>query len=498
MTAFYLRTKSWLPIIPKTHAGVFILLFFLFSFSFSQSISFNQSFLDFNGKGSVSQGTFIQFGPDGRLYVMELKGLIKVFDVQKVGPNNYKVTAAETINAVKDIPNHNDDGSANTGNNREATALYVGGTSSNPVLYVSSSDWRIGGPSGDKDLDTNSGVITRLTWNGSSWVVVDIIRGLPRSEENHATHGLEFAIVGGKPYLLVCQGGHTNAGSPSNNFAWSTEYALSGAILAVDLNQINGISTKTDGSSGRKYIYDVPTLDDPTRNNVNGITDPNASGYNGIDVNDPWGGNDGLNQGKLVQNGPIEIFSPGYRNSYDITLTQSGAVYVTDNGANGGWGGFPENEGLGGNVTNNYRPGEPGSSSSDNGEAPVNNNDHLTLITNNIQSYSFGSFYGGHPNPVRANPSGAGLFTRGPHSSDPGDSNGNGYTDDWFRTSILGVNNSNFSTRSLPVDWPPVPVGMANPVEGDFRNPGGSNPDGPDDNIVTTLQNNSNGIDEYT
>ena len=475
--------------------GIFLLLFISTSIK-AQNISFSKSNLDFNGKGSVSQGTFIQFGPDGKLYVMELKGLIKVFDVQKVGPNNYKVTSAQTINAVKDLDNHNDNGSFNSGNNREATALLVTGTASNPVLYVSSSDWRIGGPSGDKNLDTNSGVITRLTWNGSSWDVVDIIRGLPRSEENHATHGLEYAVVGGKPYLLVCQGGHTNAGSPSKNFAWHTEYALSGAILAVDINQINGMSTFTD--AGRTVVYDIPTLDDPTRNNVNGITDPNAPGYDGIDVNDPWGGNDGLNQAKLVPNGPIEIFSPGYRNSYDITVTQSGAVYVTDNGANGGWGGFPENEGPGGNVTNDYRPGEPGSNSTDGGEAKVNNKDHLTMITNDIQNYTFGSFYGGHPNPVRANPSGAGLFTRGSHSSDPGDSNGNGYTDDWFRNSILNTNNANFSDRSLPVDWPPVPLNMANPIEGDFRNPGGTNPDGPNDVIVTTLQNNSNGIDEYT
>ena len=27
--------------------------------------------------------------------------------------------------------------------------------------------------------------------------------------------------------------------------------------------------------------------------------------------------------------------------------------------------------------------------------------------------------------------------------------------------------------RALPADWPPVPLALANPVEGDFRNPGG-------------------------
>ena len=50
----------------------------------------------------------------------------------------------------------------------------------------------------------------------------------------------------------------------------------------------------------------------------------------------------------------------------------------------------------------------------------------------------------------------------------------------------------------MPADWPPVPGFLANPVEGDYRNPGGSNPDGPVDAIVTIWGNNTNGIDEYT
>ena len=470
--------------------------------------SFSTSTLDFNGLGGVSSGTSLMFGPDGRLYVAQVDGTLDVFTVQRQGVDDYVVVEAEEILDVKNIPNHNDDGGANSGSSREMTGITVAGSATNPVVYATSSDSRIGGPSGDTDLDTNSGVITRLAWQGSDvddpsgfWEVVDIVRGLSRSEENHATNGLEHAAIGGTDYLIVSSGGHTNAGSPSTNFAWHTEYALSAAVLAVDLGQLGALPILNDG--GRQYIYDLPTLDDPTRANVNGITDPNAGGYDGIDVADPWGGNDGLNQGKLVAGGPVQIFSPGYRNSYDLVVTQSGAVYVTDNGANGGWGGFPENEGIAGNTTNNYRVGEPGSTGSDpvDGEAQVNNQDHLSLVTTDLQNYTFGSFYGGHPAPVRANPAGAGLFTRGTHSSDPGDSNGNGYTDDWFRTVPYdpnGVGEAADASQALPADWPPVPLGLADAVQGDFRNPGGSNPDGPVDAIVTTWQNNSNGIDEYT
>jgi len=403
--------------------------------------SFGTSYLDFAGLASVSSSTSIDFGPDGRLYVLQLDGTIDVLTIERQAADDYVVVDAEELFYVRDIPNHDDDGSPDGTIEREATGIAVGGTPTNPVVYATSSDSRVGGPSGDKDLDTNSGVITRLSWVGSDlddpngfWDVVDLVNGLPRSEENHATNGLEIVNIGGNDYLIVASGGHTNAGSPSTNFAWHTEYALSAAVLAVDLTALETMPILDDGT--RQYVYDLPTLDDPTRPNANGIEDPALPGYDGIDVGDPWGGNDGLNQAKLVEGGPVQIFSPGYRNTYDLVVTDSGAVYVTDNGANGGWGGYPQNEGTDGTVTNDYRPGEPGSSGQDtvNGDAKVNNKDHLSLVTTDIQSYVFGSFYAGHPTPVRANPMGAGLFTRGPHSSDPGDSNGNTFEDDWFRT----------------------------------------------------------------
>ena len=346
----------------------------------AQTPNFSSSNLDYNGFPNGNLPTSISFGPDDRLYVLDLYGTVYVYTVQRNGVDDYQVTAAEELSsAVKGIPNHNDDGTPNSSvDNRLATGIAVAGTAANPVIYVASSDSRIGGPSGDKDLDTNSGVITRITWSGSSWDAVDIVRGLPRSEENHATNGIEVVNINGVDYLIVSQGGHTNAGSPSTNFAWHTEYALSAAVLAIDLAQLNAMQIQNDGV--RDYIYDLPTLDDPTRANFNGIDDPNDPTYNGIDTSDPWGGNDGLNQAKLVDGGPVQIFSPGYRNTYDLVVTASGAVYVTDNGANGGWGGYPFNEGLSGTVNNDYRPGEPGSTSFDSefDEPKVNNVDSLT------------------------------------------------------------------------------------------------------------------------
>ena len=53
----------------------------------------------------------------------------------------------------------------------------------------------------------------------------------------------------------------------------------------------------------------------------------------------------------------MQIYSPGHRNTYDIVITKTpgkaGRMYSIDNGANQGWGGYPQNEGTN-KVNNNY------------------------------------------------------------------------------------------------------------------------------------------------
>ncbi len=420
------------------------------------------SFAQFSASGlageSLNNPTSLQFGPDNKLYVSQQNGLIKVYTIVRNGANDYQVTATEDINLVKNIQNHNDDGTLNNQNKRQVTGILVTGTTNNPILYVTSSDPRIGGGGGggDANLDTNSGMISKLTKNGNSWTKVDLVRGLPRSEENHATNGIQ--IDAATNIMYVAQGGHTNAGAPSNNFAFHTEYALSAAILTINLNAIEAMPNKTDSQSGAIYKYDLPTVNDPTRSNVNGK-----------DVNDPFGGNDGLNQALIVPGGPVQVYSPGYRNAYDLVLTENGKLYTWDNGANGGWGGHPANEG-GGSATNNWIPGEPGSTGPGPNDAQVNNLDGLHYITGP-------GYYGGHPNPIRANPNGAGLFT----NNQAGGQNG------VWRTNVNGN-----SATSLPADWPPLSLSAANPIEGDFQNAG------VDDQSLFTVQSSTNGMVEYT
>jgi hypothetical protein len=103
------------------------------------------------------------------------------------------------------------------------TGLLVAGATATPVVYVSSSDPRVGGGVNgtETNLDTNSGVVSRLTKSGTGWQKQDLVRGLPRSQENHATNALVLDQEGNA--LYIAQGGNTNMGAPSHNFTFLPE-----------------------------------------------------------------------------------------------------------------------------------------------------------------------------------------------------------------------------------------------------------------------------------
>ncbi|MEQ9031364.1 MAG: malectin domain-containing carbohydrate-binding protein, partial [Aggregatilineales bacterium] len=371
-----------------------------------------------NGE-TVSNPTSLQFGPDNRLYISQQNAVIYAYTIERdnaaPGFGEYTVSSVETINLIKfNTPNHNDDGTPNGTTNRQVTGILVAGTATNPVLYVTSSDWRIA-VGDDVGLDTNSGVLTRLTWNGSSWDKVDLVRGLARSEENHSTNGM--ALDESTNTLYVMSGGHANKGAPGNNLSGTPEYWTSAAMLSVDLDALNAMPVYTDSRTNTQFVYDLPNLDDPTRTNILGSANGYPSNhplYNEmVDPGDPFGGNNGLNQAITIPDGPVQIYSPGYRNGYDVVFTEAERLYTWDNGPNGGWGGLPVLRDSGDNLVNYtteatyetaYQPGSGVYCTNEFNENVSNGHgDPLAFVTGP-------GYYGGHPTPIRAFPGLAGVI----------------------------------------------------------------------------------------
>ena len=149
----------------------------------AQEISFGATGL--SGE-NVNNPTSLAFGPDNRLYVATQAGTVWAFNISRdngaPGSGQYSVTQSEAINLVKEgVQNHTDDGLATTVKERQVTGIYLAGTSNNPILYVSSSDSLIGGKGAgnDKNLDTNSGMLSKLTWNGTQWDKVCLLYTSP-------------------------------------------------------------------------------------------------------------------------------------------------------------------------------------------------------------------------------------------------------------------------------------------------------------------------------
>ncbi|PNQ72127.1 hypothetical protein C1T31_13565 [Hanstruepera neustonica] len=485
-------------IISNFQVAIFILLTFLSINSAAQTISFGSTGLQ---NENVLNPTSLEFGPDDRLYVAQQNGIVWAYTIERdnavAGDGTYTVIDSEEITNIRfGIPNHDDEGNFNPSQQRLITGIMTAGTAENPIVYVTSSDYLLGGGAGgnDTNLDTNSSMLSKLEKIDGVWEKTDLIRGLPRCEENHAVNGLDMFERNGNTYLLIVQGGQTNKGAPSNNFAGTPEFFFSGSMLIANLTQLESMPVYTDPRSGSNYVYDLPTLNDPTRTDIDNTHPefPYPVGhpmYNAtIDIGDPFGGNNSLNQAFPEANGPLQIFAPGFRNAYDVVIAENGKIYTSDNGANSLWGGLPRiydnatDTFLGDESTITYDPINHyiKNELNENGSTIINDPLHYVGTINDANE----TYYGGHPIPILAFPSRAGIFTY--EKVDGSWVATNAYDLETLIAGTSGYFNSSFTITDFP-DRPELGEFLCDePVES-TRN-----------NILARVNSSTNGITEYT
>lgn len=257
--------------------------------------------------------TTLTYGPDGRLYVGTYSGRIYSYALDTAGsPTDVRVYEQIYNRPNRTCPSSSSDpivppigqvcpvDTAVVGRQVLGIGFSPDSTASNLQLYVTHSDPRFTKNQSitsavAKRIDTNSGVISRLTLNAAGAVTadVDLVTGLPRSREFHSINGMAFDGAG---WMYVSVGGNTNAGSPSSFFSFLPEFFFSASV--VRLRPAN-ISTPID-------VRNVTSLSDLT----------------------PYAGT-------------FELFSTGLRNAYDIVWHSSGKLYANNNGSNSGLGTAP-------------------------------------------------------------------------------------------------------------------------------------------------------------
>lgn len=62
---------------------IFAIIMFIGQSLFAQDVPFDISTLQFNGAPKPNKGTALEFGPDGRLYLADLKGEIRIYTIEK-------------------------------------------------------------------------------------------------------------------------------------------------------------------------------------------------------------------------------------------------------------------------------------------------------------------------------------------------------------------------------------------------------------------------------
>ncbi len=220
----------------------------------------------------ISSPTSLAFGPDGRLYVLQLNGRLHIYTLGA----DRKPIATQVVSTLSTDP---------MGYSWACLGISFDPLDSPDSVRVYISRTRVYQPA---SVGAYLGRMTKLTGPSFSQPV-DIISGFPVSRMDHANNGTFFGDDGN---LYIQQGGNTNSGVPGSGLNGNREESLlSGATLIAYVRR--------PGFDGRI------TWSDP---------DPAvATQTSGFDV---------------------KVFAPGFRNPYDLVMHSNGFLYGTDNGPN--------------------------------------------------------------------------------------------------------------------------------------------------------------------
>jgi hypothetical protein len=227
--------------------------------------------------GEGPQFSSLAIGPDNRLYVASLTGLIYRYTINADGT----LSGQQIITTVQQ----------NEGGNRAIIGLVFDPTSTaaEPILWISHS-----GPFVTEGAPDWTGKIARL-WGSNLQNFQNYVENLPHSYKDHMANSLEFG-PDGKLYLSV--GSNNAMGHPDNAWASRPERLLTAAILRIDQTALAALPS---------LPLDVKT------------EDRGANNYN-----------------PFAPGAPVTIFASGVRNAYDLVWHTNGQLYAPTNGSAAG------------------------------------------------------------------------------------------------------------------------------------------------------------------